>query len=508
MGEQSNDIKNNMDKNERMSWNQLMDDERARSSHVKRSTPGMDLRSEFEKDYQRIISSASFRRLQDKTQVFPLDKSDFIRTRLTHSLEVANFARSLGRMIGTKIINEGLDDEFNDKRREDICAVLECAGLLHDIGNPPFGHFGEDAIRDWFKSNLDKYDYDDKTIADALSKQQREDFYHFEGNTQALRVVTKLHFMVDENGMNLTNALLATIMKYPGSSLEINYDKKDPNKDIARKKMGYFYADRDTFNRVSDRCGTYGRRHPLAFILEAADDIAYRTADIEDTVKKQLINVPTLYKELKSAVDTAKIMDFIGVGDGDRLIQSTESMIEKLKTSYERAIENGYDNADLYAILNWSVKVQGMALNSAVDSFINNYELIMQGEYKKELLADTPASIIMDALGDIAYRYAFVSTPILKLEVAADAIFGYLLDRLVSALRYYDTPFWNEKSSAVDKKMIGIISSSFFQTYKFYSQGESEENKLYLRMLLATDYVSGMTDSYAKRMYQELRGID
>ena len=228
-----------------MEWKTLMCSDRIRST-VRGSSPS-DSRTEFEKDYQRIISSASFRRLQDKTQVFPLDKSDFIRTRLTHSLEVANFARSIGRMIGTRIISEGRDPEFTDDMREDICSVLECAGLLHDIGNPPFGHFGEDAIRDWFKKNMPNVLYRGKCLTDVLSEQQIQDFYNFEGNTQALRVVSKLHFMVDEHGMNLTKALLATIMKYPVASTDIMYDKEDPERDIACKKMGYFDADREVF---------------------------------------------------------------------------------------------------------------------------------------------------------------------------------------------------------------------------------------------------------------------
>ena len=151
-----------------MNWNELMCPDRIRT--VNRGSGSSDARTEFEKDYQRIISSASFRRLQDKTQVFPLDKSDFIRTRLTHSLEVANFARSIGRMLGNRIISEGKDPAFDEDMREDVCAVLECAGLLHDIGNPPFGHFGEDAIRDWFRKNLSAIDYYDGKLADALSE--------------------------------------------------------------------------------------------------------------------------------------------------------------------------------------------------------------------------------------------------------------------------------------------------------------------------------------------------
>lgn len=507
-----------------MNWHTLMCPERMRSN-PNRKPSGNDYRTEFEKDYQRIISSASFRRLQDKTQVFPLDKSDFIRTRLTHSLEVANFARSIGNMLGAKIISEGIDEEFTRQTQDDICAVLECAGLLHDIGNPPFGHFGEDAIRDFFKRTLPVMEVDrelfckdngqltDKEsntikISELLREQQRGDFYNFEGNTQALRVVTKLHFMVDENGMNLTKALLCTIMKYPGSSLEIRYDKKDPARDVARKKMGYFWADTDVFEEVQKSCGTNGRRHPLSFALEAADDIAYKTADIEDAVKKGLLDVDVLIRELEAECDAAKLMEFVEADSREAVIDTTKMLTEKLKYYYNKALSNGYENPALYAVSNWAVRVQGVMLTSAVDSFVKNYSQIMQGTYKKELLADTPGELVMDVLGRVAYKYAFVSEPILKLEVAADAIFDFLLGSFVHALIYYDTDKWEEKASSVDRKMVALISSTFLQNYHFRSDGLKESDKLYLRLLLATDYVSGMTDGYAKRLYRELRGID
>ena len=502
-----------------------------------RKKGGSDLRTEFERDYHRIISSASFRRLQDKTQVFPLEQNDFIRTRLTHSLEVASFARSIGQNLGNKIISEKLDPDFTQQMKEDIGSVLECAGLLHDIGNPPFGHFGESAIQDWFKENLPKMEYNGVPLTEFLTEQMVQDFYHFEGNTQALRVVTKLHFMVDDNGMNLTKALLATIMKYPGSSLDIA-DKKT-NKNIARKKMGYFYADRETFHMVQEACGTNGARHPLCFALEAADDIAYRTADIEDAIKKKCLSFHTLIGELRAACDAEKIEDFIADSmadcvkknavnitlktetyeaetlkgktqgnEGSKKISTFENLIDKLENYYARALEMEYESPELYAVQNWIVRVQGVMLTCATDSFVKHYDEIMAGTYEKELLADTEGEALMNALGDIAYRHAFISEPILKLEVAANAIFSYLLGGLTKALLYYDTDAWDAKSTAVDQKMVGLISSSFMRTYKIYSEGRPENEKLYLRFLLATDYVSGMTDSYAKRLYQELRGID
>ena len=485
-----------------MNWSTLMCPDRIRE--VKRVSTSSDMRTEFEKDYQRIISSASFRRLQDKTQVFPLDKSDFIRTRLTHSLEVANFARSIGRMIGSRIIAEGKDPLFTGSMRDDICSVLECAGLLHDIGNPPFGHFGEDAIRDWFKRNLDKIDYKDGTISDALSEQQREDFYNFEGNTQALRVVTKLHFMVDKHGMNLTKALLATIIKYPTSSLEIDHDKNRPDFDIARKKMGYFAADKEVFDSIVSGCGTSGRRHPLVFALEAADDIAYRTADIEDAVKKKLLDTATLKSEIEAALAPA----VPGSGYTAAAVDTCGKMCGKIDHYREKAANIGYEDRDLYAVSNWLVRVQGVLLTCAVDSFMANYDAIMDGTFGRELLAASPACLLMDILGDVANRYAFSSEPIIKLEVAADTIFDFLLERLVKALRYYDTDMWKKHACAVDRKMVELISSSFMKVYEIHSENAPENEKLYLRLLLATDYVSGMTDSYAKRLYRELRGID
>lgn len=195
-----------------MEWTRLLSTKRQRPGrHQDVCSADTDLRSEFEKDYHRIIGSASFRRLQDKTQVFPLDKSDFIRTRLTHSMEVSSLAKSLGQNIGESILAHKKDTGFTPGMKEDICNILQCAGLIHDIGNPPFGHYGEFAIREWFERNLPVLKYHGTPIEELLEEQMREDFYHFEGNAQALRLVSKLHFLVDENGMNLTYALLNTI---------------------------------------------------------------------------------------------------------------------------------------------------------------------------------------------------------------------------------------------------------------------------------------------------------
>lgn len=468
-----------------MEWKQLLCDERIRSYRGKGSA---DLRTEFEKDYHRIIQSASFRRLQDKTQVFPLDKSDFIRTRLTHSLEVSSYGKSLGQNIAQNIIKVIKDESFKPEYAADICDILQCAGLLHDIGNPPFGHFGETVIRDWFVKNLGRLTYDGKKLTELLTPQMQQDFYSFEGNTQALRVVTKLHYLVDEHGMNLTKALLGTIIKYPVSSLEI--DKKSGN--IRTKKMGYFYADREVFADIQESLGTRGSRHPLAYILEAADDIAYLTADIEDAFKKGCISYHELLRELQAAgAQTPDAAEY-------------HSIVKRLEEKYEKALKRGEVSPEIYAVQNWIVQVQGHLISSATGGFTANYQAIMAGVHTKELLADTPGELMAHTLGDIAYRYAFVSRPILKLEIGAEKILNFLLDQLVPAAVCYDS---NMKMTSVQEKLMSLVSENYMTIYRYYAKDKSETERLYLRLLLVTDSICGMTDSYAKRLYQELSGM-
>ncbi len=470
-----------------MEWSRLLTSERMRG--VKKKAGSSDLRSEFEKDYHRIIGSASFRRLQDKTQVFPLDKSDFIRTRLTHSLEVSSFAKSLGQNISQRIIKDVQDPGFLPQYQADVCDILQCAGLLHDIGNPPFGHFGETVIREWFAENLDQLTFQDAPLSEILTPQMKADFVNFEGNTQALRVVTKLHYLVDENGMNLTKALLGTIIKYPVSSTEI--DKKSG--DIRTKKMGYYYAEKEVFDSIQESLGTYGKRHPLAFVLEAADDIAYKTADVEDAVKKGCISYEKLVAELYRGAEG--------------LLEDTEeylSMVRLLEKRLEQAKGREMSNPEMNAVQNWMVSVQGRMINYATDRFIQNYEDIMAGNFKGELLAGGSVGYLAKVLGDIAYRYAFTTSTIYKLEIAAQTNMYFLLERFVGAAIVYDT---DKKMTSVQERLMSLISDNYKAIYRIYSKGKSDREKLYLRLLLVTDSICGMTDSYAKRLYQELSGI-
>lgn len=468
-----------------MNWEQLLSTKRNREV-AGGSQTSADLRSEFEKDYHRIIGSASFRRLQDKTQVFPLDKSDFIRTRLTHSLEVSSFGKSLGQNIGEYLLTYKKDPEFTWKRKEEICSILQCAGLIHDIGNPPFGHFGECAIREWFKRNIPTMTFKGEKVESLLTEQMKQDFYHFEGNAQALRLVTKLHYLVDEHGMNLTYALLNTIVKYPVTSVGI--DKSTGN--IKDKKMGYYFADQTIYEEIAKETGTEGKRHPLTFILEAADDLAYSTADVEDGFVKGFISYHQLKEELRALEEKEP--------------QNPFKPLERLERKYQSGLKRNVKNPEEYAVKNWIVQVQGFLINCATYGFTSNYEAIMEGTYGKDIFYGTYGQGLIRLLQDMAYRRVFITPVIYKMEVAESVILDFLMDKFIKAVLYYDT---DVELDEIDKRVITFISENYKSAYHCQAEGKSEAEKLYLRLLLVTDYICGMTDSYAKRLYQEMNAI-
>lgn len=466
-----------------MTWDRLLSSERSRVS-AKRSG---DIRSEFAKDYHRIISSASFRRLQDKTQVFPLDRGDFVRTRLTHSLEVSSFAGSIADTAFASLAE--YHPEITPQVRADCVEILRCAGLIHDIGNPPFGHFGEYTIREWFSDNLPKLTCRGKSVYELLTPQQRADLENFEGNAQALRVLTRLHFLVDENGMNLTYALLNTIIKYPVPSTGI--DKKSG--DIRTKKMGYFAAEQPLYEKITNSTGAVGCRYPLTWLLESADDIAYKTADIEDAQRKGLLTYTILLTELTSP----QLREKCRTAEELELLEKAAGMLPHyLETAKERGMPSTEENA----VQNFLVRVQSMMICAAAESFVRNYDRIMRGELRTELLADSPARTLSDALSDIAYRYAFNSKEILRIELSVSEMMNCLLERLSGAAMRFETP----QEKITDSKLISVISENYVKICR--AGWSSEGAEAYSRLMLVTDYVCGMTDGFARQLFRELRG--
>ena len=473
-----------------MEWRQLLC---PRREFVSASFNPNDIRTEFRKDYHRIIGSASFRRLQDKAQVYPLRRGDFVRTRLTHSLEASSYAGSLGDTIFQKLIDRGTAG-VDDRVRENCCDILECAGLVHDIGNPPFGHFGEFAIRQWFNENFSTLTFQGKSVERLLSEQMKADFLNFEGNAQALRVLTRLHsLMYPGKGMNLTFALLNTIIKYPVSS--VNIDKNSG--DIRTKKMGYYYSEQALFEEVTESTGARGFRYPLTFILEAADDLAYKTADIEDAAAKGYINYGLILDELR--------------GEKYRSMCKTEMEAETLERE-AASLEKSLNSAKSYnasdpkseAVRRWLVKAQSSLVYSVSDAFCDNYEAIMEGEQKTELFDNSPARVLMKALGDIAYNNAFRSDDIVKSELSESAAMKFLLDKIVSAALRFET----DDERMYDRDLVQVLSENYLDICRRACEGKPPAEQCYYRLLFATDCISGMTDSYALDFYRKLLGID
>ncbi len=472
----------------KFSWSKLLCAERERSLI---SANPLDIRTEFRKDYHRIIGSASFRRLQDKAQVYPLYRGDFVRTRLTHSLEVSSFAGSLGNTIFRRLI-EADTPGITEIVRENCADILECAGLIHDIGNPPFGHFGEFAIRQWFSDNLPRLSFKGKSANELLNDRMKADFLNFEGNAQALRLLSRLHCLIDlESGMNLTYALLNTIIKYPANSLEI--DKKCGN--ICRKKMGYYLAEEELFQKITEKTGVGSSRYPLTFILESADDIAYKTADLEDAAVKGLLPFDALAEELRSGKYRSQCRS-------DEEKAELDSAVEALLHSKQSADKFGMKDSGKRAISRWILKMQNELIYAASDAFCDNYEKIMNGGLNEELLSATSVRVLADAFSDIAYRYAFRSSGIVKDELSEDAAMAFLLDKITRAALSFDT----EQARGYDRDLIEVLSENYLQICKRACEGKNDAEQCYRRLLFATDCVCGMTDGYAKEFYHSLRG--
>lgn len=468
---------------EKMTWKNLLNKERQRESR----SIGSKHRNEFDKDYDRIIYSSSLRRLQDKAQVFPLQENDFTRTRLTHSMEVASLGRSMAWNIGTWLVeNEVLTDFWEAK---ELASLVEVSCLVHDLGNPPFGHYGEDIIRNWFNKWFKSESFTElqkSYIEDGLGEltpQQENDFKYFEGNAQAIRILSKLQFLNDQYGANFTYGTLATLMKYPWSSID--------EKTIEKQKFGYFYSEEELYKDLHTKVGIGGRRHPATYILEASDDIAYLTADIEDGVKKGVVDWELVYREISSYLEEYHKDAYL--------------TLEKYR---KQAISNNVPDRDLVNIQNFKVSIQGIMINSVIEAFKENYDDIMMGNFKGSLLEVSEAKDLEGKLKNISRQYCYNNNEVLTLELVGDRVLTELLDLFVNAVVLIKK---KPKTRLREEKIFHIISQNFKHIQSLDSEGkpnvEFEKLPLYNRLLLVTDFVSGMTDSYAVNLHQKLIGV-
>jgi len=462
-----------------MEWKRLLNKERRR-----KSTMSGDHRAEFERDWDRTIFSTPVKRLQDKTQVFPLDPNDAVRTRLTHSLEVSSVARGLAIKVSQWLLAENKIKPGMDRAIE---AIASTCGLVHDIGNPPFGHSGEDAIRYWFGTQFpvtkDQDGYELDPLLQLLDNKQHlvNDFRHFEGNAQALRLLSKLQILADFYGLNLTYGTLSASCKYVAASTEVKHGG-----DHAYTKPGYFASEADIVKEIRAKTGTGSARNPITFLVEVADDAVYSVADIEDAVRKRIF--------------TWKEVDHL-LGKKDAAIKDAKERANRILKSGGSKIPKGLP-CDVYASAFRTGSI-GVVVDAAFEAFKKNYNAIMDGSYRHELVEASTASGLVAKLKDIARQRAYATPPNLKLELMGRKVICDLMD-----------VFWEgaEKLPLGEppkpKKFVGkagaLLSENYRRVFQHWIKEQPHLPHTYHRLLLVTDYISGMTDSFATKLHKEL----
>jgi len=435
-----------------MTWEQLLSLKRQGDTGKRLRIEQDDTRLGFEVDYDRIIFSSAFRSLQDKTQVIPLSKTDFVHTRLTHSLEVSVVGRSIGRLVGKKIIEKYPHlKEVHGYHMNDFGAIVAAAALAHDIGNPPFGHSGEKAIGEYFSIGKGQQ------YKDQLTPKQWQDLVDFEGNANGFSILTGSRPGI-EGGLRLSYATLGAFTKYPKESLP-----KKPTKNIADKKYGFFQSDVAFFKEVADELGMIPNktgedvgyeRHPLAFLVEAADDICYTIIDFEDGINLGLVSedyaLEYLIKLVKDTIDAAKYQSLTTKED---------------RISYLRAL----------AI--------GNLINDAVRVFVENEAAILQGKFHFALTDKSKYKAQMDDIIKLSVKNIYQSREVIEKELSGYQIINNLLDKFITA--YNNT--YDGKATNYDKLLMKILPEKH----------HLEKESLYDRLLHICHFISMLTDGKA-----------
>ncbi len=444
-----------------MNWEQLLSLKKQGDKGKRLRKEQDDTRLGFEVDYDRIIFSSAFRSLQDKTQVIPLSKTDFVHTRLTHSLEVSVVGRSIGRLVGKQIIEKYPHlREVHGYQPNDFGAIVAAASLAHDIGNPPFGHSGEKAIGEYFKTG------NGKQFQGQLSEKEWQDLIDFEGNANGFSLLTASRPGI-EGGLRISYATLGAFMKYPKESLP-----KKPTSHISDKKYGFFQTDKEFFKEVAEELGMIPNksgndigyeRHPLAFLVEAADDICYTIIDFEDGINLGLVSedfaLEYLINLVKDSIDTKKFNSLITKED---------------RISYLRAL----------AI--------GSLISDVVKVFIENEELILQGKFHHALTEKSKYVAQMNDIIKLSIKNIYQSREVIEKELVGYQIIQTLLDKFITA---FNNQFHGEASN-YDRLLLKMLPEKF----------HDEKNDLYKRLLHICHYVSLLTDGNALELFNTING--
>jgi dGTPase len=443
-----------------MQWEQLLSLKRQGDTSKRLRKEQDDTRLGFEVDYDRIIFSAAFRSLQDKTQVIPLSKTDFVHNRLTHSLEVSVVGRSLGRLVGKQIIAKYPHlQEVHGYQANDFGAIVAAAALSHDIGNPPFGHSGEKAIGEYFKTGKGLQ------YIDQLTEKQWQDLIDFEGNANGFSVLASSREGI-EGGLRISYATLGAFMKYPKESLP-----KKPTQKICDKKYGFFQQDKEFFAEVANELGLISNksgndigfeRHPLAYLVEAADDICYTIIDFEDGINLGWIPeeyaLEYLIKLVKNGIDTKKYNELLTKED---------------RISYLRAL----------AI--------GSLINDAVAVFMENEKSILAGDFPFALMDKSQYKAQMNDIIQISIKNVYQSKEVIQKEVMGYKIINSLLDGFCTA---YNKKV-NGTASNYDELLLKLLPERF----------QFQKENLYDRLLHICHFVSLLTDGKALELYKTIQ---
>ncbi|MCH3883888.1 deoxyguanosinetriphosphate triphosphohydrolase [Tenacibaculum aquimarinum] len=442
-----------------MNWEQLLSLKRFGDTQKRERIAQDETRLGFEVDFDRIIFSSAFRSLQDKTQVIPLSKTDFVHTRLTHSLEVSVVGRTLGRRVGKVLLERHpelvkLGYTFND-----FGAIVAGASVMHDIGNPPFGHSGEKAIGEYFKTgNGLKY-------KNQLTDKEYQDVIDFEGNANGFKILTE-NRQGTEGGLRLSYATLGAFIKYPKESLP-----KKPTQHIVDKKYGFFQSEKAAFLDVTEDLGLLKKqsdgisfyRHPLAYLVEAADDICYTIIDFEDGINLGLIDeefaLEYMIKLVKDKIDSNKYHSL---------------QHKKDRISYLRAL----------AI--------GVLINEAVAIFLANEEAILKGDFDKGLLDKCKYEAQINDIIKLSVAKIYNSKEVVEKEVAGYKIIADLLDVFVTALNNK----FDGNQSNYDNLVLNLLPEEY----------QIQEEQLYDRIMQICSYIAGLSDGFAIRLHKKLMG--
>lgn len=440
-----------------MNWNQLLSTTRLGQEEYNGNI--RHSRTQFQRDYDRIIFSSPFRRMQNKTQVFPLPGSIFVHNRLTHSLEVASVGRSLGSMFVEKAESEGM--EINNPLFQEIGSVVSAACLAHDMGNPPFGHSGEDAIARFFKKNTDA------SWQKELSEAEYKDFTQFDGNANAFRLLSHQFNGRREGGFALTYTTLASFVKYPYESVLTN-----------KPKFGFFQSEKTLFARIANELGLHQLsgdplkfvRHPLVFLVEAADDICYQLMDLEDAHKLKIHN----FDQTRSL-----LMQFFDP-------QTEAAQIDRMNETLSLVSDPNEQIAYLRA------SVIGRLVKQCVDVFWEKQDEILAGTFQKPLIDHVPAKSqeAIKEIKKVSIKNIYNDRSVVEIEISGYQIIGTLLEVFIEAVLNPD--------EGISRKMLQLIPDQY----------GGNPTSTYEKVQAVVDFVSGMTDLYALDLYRKIKGIN